>query len=128
MTYRLIIRSREDEPVYARPLAAQLAQSSIEFLSRCEHEGWLQVRLMARGGQGYSLSDIRFLRRLCSIREHIDIDELPASSQRELAQQLVDLLAEVEAMERRMRQREQELLDEIHRLRRRVAEQRPQRW
>ena len=106
---------------HVRPYTPEWAEKETDIPAR-------DIRRMARGGHGYSLSDIRFLRRLCAIHEHIEIEEVPAASQRELVQQLVDLLAEVEATERRMRQREQELLDEISRLRRRLAEQRPQRW
>ena len=122
MTYKLIIRSRHKEPIYTRPVAAQLAQVSIEFLFFCEAENLLQPQVMTGGGQGYSVADIRHLARVRRLHEDLELDLPAVEVTLSLRQRVLDLLAELDEEERRHARREQELMDEIRQLRRRLAE------
>jgi DNA-binding transcriptional MerR regulator len=122
MTYRLVIRSRDEEPVYTRPVAAQLAQVSIEFLRLCEEENLIQVQVMAGGGQGYSVAHIRHLARIRRLHEDLELDLPAVEVVMNLRLRVLDLMTQMDEVERRAAQREQELIDEIRLLRRRLAE------
>lgn len=122
MTYKLIIRSRHEEPIYTRQVAAQLAQVSIELLCFCEEENLIQAQVMAGGGQGYSVADIRHLARIRRLHEDLELDLPAVEVTLSLRQRVLDLLAQLDEMERRHARREQELMDEIRQLRRRLAE------
>ena len=128
MSYKLTIRSRDDEPVYTRLVAAQLAQVSLDFLSLCEAEGLIQVQGMAGGGQGYSVAGIRHLVLIQRLHEDVGLDLPAVEVTLNLRRQVLDLMAQIEELERRMAQREQELLDEIGWLRRRLAVEADWRW
>jgi len=128
MSYKLAIRSRDDEPVYTRLVAAQLAQVSLDFLCLCEAEGLIQVQGMAGGGQGYSVAGIRHLFRIHRLHEDVGLDLPAVEVTLNLRRQVLDLMAQIEELERRMAQREQELLDEIGWLRRRLAVEADWRW
>jgi DNA-binding transcriptional MerR regulator len=128
MTYRLVIRSRDEEPVYTRPVAAQLAQVSIEFLRLCEEENLIQVQVMAGGGQGYSVAHIRHLARIRRLHEDLELDLPAVEVVINLRRRVLDLMAQMDEVERRAAQREQELIDEIRLLRRRLAQEAEWRW
>lgn len=128
MTYRLVIRSREEEPVYTRPVAAQLAQVSIEFLRLCEEENLIQVQVMAGGGQGYSVAHIRHLARIRRLHEDLELDLPAVEVVINLRRRVLDLMTQMDEVERRAAQREQELIDEIRLLRRRLAQEAEWRW
>ena len=128
MSYKLAIRSRDDEPAYTRLVAAQMAQVSLHFLCLCEEESLIQVQGMAGGGQGYSVADIRHLVRIRRLHEDVGLDLPAVEVTLNLRRQVLDLMAQIEELERRMAQREQELLDEIGRLRRRLAVEADWRW
>jgi len=128
MTYRLVIRSRDEEPVYTRPVAAQLAQVSIEFLRLCEEENLIQVQVMAGGGQGYSVAHIRHLARIRRLHEDLELDLPAVEVVMNLRLRVLDLMTQMDEVERRAAQREQELIDEIRLLRRRLAQEAEWRW
>ncbi len=128
MTYRLVIRSRDEEPVYTRPVAAQLAQVSIEFLRLCEEENLIQVQVMAGGGQGYSVAHIRHLARIRRLHEDLELDLPAVEVVINLRRRVLDLMTQMDEVERRAAQREQELIDEIRLLRRRLAQEAEWRW
>ena len=128
MTYRLVIRSRDEEPVYTRPVAAQLAQVSIEFLRPCEEENLIQVQVMAGGGQGYSVAHIRHLARIRRLHEDLELDLPAVEVVINLRRRVLDLMTQMDEVERRAAQREQELIDEIRLLRRRLAQEAEWRW
>ncbi len=123
MTYTLIIRSRDEEPAYTRPVAAQLAQVSIEFLYLCEEENLIQSQVMPGGGQAYSLADIRHLARIRRLREDLGLDLPAVEVVTNLRRRVLDLMAQMDEMERRAAQREQELMDQVQQLRRRLAQE-----
>jgi len=121
--YKLIIRSRDEEPIYTRPVTAQLAQVSIEFLCLCEEENLIQVQVMTGGGKGYSVIDIRRLARIRRLHKDLELDLPAVEITLNLRRQVLDLMAQMDEMERRHARRKQELMDEIRQLRRRLAEE-----
>ena len=128
MVYRLVIRSHDDEPIYSRPVAAQLAQVSLNFLRLCERENLIQVRVMTGGREGYSVADIRRLTRIYRLREDLGLDLPCVEVVLNLRRQVLELMSQVDEMERQMARREQELMDEIRQLRRRLAKETGRRW
>ncbi len=121
MAFKAPVRPREEEPVYTRPVAAQLAGVSLSFLRRCEREGLIQPKVMAGGGLGYSAADIRRLVRIRRLREDLGLNLPAVEVVLHLRRRVVDLLLQLDEMERQMLQREQALLEEIQQLRRRLA-------
>lgn len=128
MAYRLVIRSHDDEPIYSRPVAAQLAQVSLDFLRLCERENLIQVRVVTGGREGYSVADIRRLTRIYRLREDLGLDLPSVEVVLNLRRQVLELMSQVDEMERQMARREQELMDEIRQLRRRLAKEMGRRW
>ena len=128
MAYRLVIRSHDDEPIYSRPVAAQLAQVSLDFLRLCERENLIQVQVMTSGREGYSVADIRRLTRIYRLREDLGLDLPSVEVVLNLRRQVLELMSQVDEMERQMARREQELMDEIRQLRRRLAKETGRRW
>ena len=120
MPFNLSVRIRDDEPFYTRAVAAQLARISLDFLRLCEEENLLQAKIMA-GGQGYTPADIRQMARIRRLREDLELDLPAVEVALHLRRQVVELLAQIDEMERQMSKREQELLNEIQQLRRRLA-------
>ena len=120
MPFNLTVRIRDDEPFYTRSVAAQVARISLDFLRLCEEENLLQAKIMA-GGQGYTPADIRQMARIRRLREDLELDLPAVEVALHLRRQVVDLLSQIDQMERHMLKREQELLNEIQQLRRRLA-------
>jgi len=121
MPFNLTVRIRDDEPFYTRSVAAQVARISLDFLRLCEEENLLQAKIMAGGGQGYTPADIRQMARIRRLREDLELDLPAVEVALHLRRQVVELLAQIDEMERQMSKREQELLNEIQQLRRRLA-------
>lgn len=128
MPYATQNRSRDDEAVYSRTVAAQLAGVSLSFLRRCEREGLIRPKAMAGGGLGYSAADIRRLIRIRRLREDLGLNLPAVEVILRLRRRVIDLLMELDELEREMAQREQMLLEEIHRLRRQLAAEARWRW
>jgi DNA-binding transcriptional MerR regulator len=97
-----------------------VARISLDFLRLCEEENLLQAKIMA-GGQGYTPADIRQMARIRRLREDLELDLPAVEVALHLRRQVVELLAQIDEMERQMSKREQELLNEIQQLRRRLA-------
>ena len=121
MPFNLTVRIRDDEPFYTRTVAAQVARISLDFLRLCEEENLLQAKIMAGGGQGYTPADIRQMARIRRLREDLELDLPAVEVALHLRRQVLDLLAQIDQMERQTTKREQELLNEIQQLRRRLA-------
>ena len=122
MTYQLIIRSREEEPLYSRRMAAQLAHVSLDFLYRCERAQLVQPRRMPSGRAGYNARDIRQLARVRRLRQSLKLDLPAVEVVLHLRRQVVDLQTQLAQLEGEMEQREQALLREIQELRRQLAQ------
>ena len=123
-SFNIVVRSnKEEEPIYSRTVAARLARVSLDFLQRCEQERLIQTHVTRGGKRGYTAADVEQLARIRRLREGLELDLAAVEVILHLRQRVLELLKEIETMERRHARREQELLNEIHRLRRRLAEE-----
>lgn len=121
MSYQLIIRSVEEEPLYTRPVAAQLARISLDFLRRCEREQLVRPRLLPGGGVGYTAADIRRLARVRRLCNSLGLDLSAVEVVLNLRQQVMDLQVYLAQFEMEVEQQEKEWLREIQELRRQLA-------
>jgi DNA-binding transcriptional MerR regulator len=117
MAYQIVRYSQENELIYCRPVAAQLAQMTLELLSLCERQGLIQTRTMAGGVEGYSVADIRRLVRIRRLRDDLGLSLPAVEVVLHMRRQILDLRAQMHEMEERMARREQELVQEIRQLR-----------
>jgi DNA-binding transcriptional MerR regulator len=113
----------DEEPRYTRRIAARLAQISLEFLDQCERENLIQLQIMRGGGRGLSVRDIRRLERIRRLQDDLEL-ELPAIEVvLRMRRRMIELIRQLDEMERLMERREEELLSEIRSLHRRIAEE-----
>ena len=126
MTYQLIIRSEEEEPLYSRQVAAQLARISLDFLRRCESERFVQPRRLPTGEVGFTASDVRRLARVRRLRYSLGLDLPAVEIVLHLRRQVIDLQNYLAELEKEMEIREQERLREIQELRFRLSQE--ARW
>lgn len=120
-SFNLIIRAEEEEPLYPRDVAAELARISLEMLAACEQERLIRARAMTGGGRGYSPADVRQLARIRRLCEHLELDLDAVEVVLHMRQQIIRLLDQMERMELQQRERERKLILEIERLRRQLA-------
>lgn len=123
MSFQLVIRTGDEEALYPRPRAAELAQMSLEMLTQCEEEQLVVARLMSGGQPGYTAADIRRLARVRRLCDELGLDLAAVEVVLHLRRQVLALLADLEEREAQMARREQELLREIRRWRGRYAEE-----
>lgn len=109
------------EALFTRPIAAQLARITIDFLSVLEEERLIRPRPTAQGGKGYSAEDITQIVRIRRLHEDLGLDLSAVEIVLNMRRQILDLLRRMEEMERRLAQRENDLLAEIQELRRRLG-------
>lgn len=128
MAYKITLRAKDDEPVYTPSVAAQLARISLDFLRLCEEAQLARAGLMTGGGPGYSAADIRHLARIRRLHQDLGLDLEAIEITLRLRRRIVDLMIQMDEMEKRMARREQELLNEIQYLRRRLSEEGKWRW
>jgi len=83
---------------------------------------------MVGGGLGYSAADIRRLARIRRLREDLGLNFPAVEVVLHLRRRIIELLLELDELERQMIQREQVLLEEIQRLRRQLATEARWRW
>ena len=109
------------EALFTRPIAAQLARITLDFLSMLETEQLIRPRYTGEGEPGYSAEDITQIVRIR--RLHLDLGlELDAVEiVLHMRRQISDLLKRMEDMEKRLAARERELLQEIQDLQRRLG-------
>lgn len=111
----------DEKRVYTRVVAAQKARISMEFLSQCEVEELVEIRVTASGEEGYSPADIYHLNRIRRLHEDLELNLPAVEVVLNLRQQVLDLRAQMDELEQLMVQRERELLEELELLRRRLA-------
>jgi DNA-binding transcriptional MerR regulator len=123
MKFEIVIHParRDDEPIFSRQLAAQMAHVSEDFLRMCEEEQLLRARPMPGGSEGFSRADVRELARIRRLYAHLDLDLAAIDVVLHLRRKVVNMMAEIDRMEQRMVKRERELMVELRRLRRRMA-------
>ena len=122
MTYQLIIRSGEDEPLYTRQVAAQLAHISLDFLRRCEREQFVQPHFLPGGEVGYTAADIRQLARVRRLRSSLGLDLPAVEVVLHLRRQVIELQRHLAQLEMEMERQEQAWLQEIQELRAKLAQ------
>ncbi len=105
--------------IFTRTVAAQLARVSLEFLDRLEAEDLMQPRELEGGGSGYTPEDIQRLSRIRRLHDTLGLDLVAVEVVLRLREQVVDMLAQMEDMEKRFNRREQDLVKELNELRRR---------
>ncbi len=105
--------------IFTRTVAAQLARVSLEFLDRLEAEDLMQPRELEGGGSGYTPEDIQRLSRIRRLHDTLGLDLMAVEVVLRLREQVVDMLAQMEDMEKRFNRREQDLVKELNELRRR---------
>jgi MerR family transcriptional regulator, heat shock protein HspR len=123
MTFQLVVQTADDEALYPRLRAAELAQMSLEMLIQCEEEQLVAARAMAGGQPGYTAADIRRLARVRRLCDELGLDLATVEVVLHLRHQVLLLLAELEEREAQMARREQELLGEIRQWRSRYAQE-----
>ena len=105
--------------IFTRTVAAQLARVSLEFLDRLEAKDLMQPRELEGGGSGYTPEDIQRLSRIRRLHDTLGLDLVAVEVVLRLREQVVDMLAQMEDMEKRFNRREQDLVKELNELRRR---------
>ncbi|MFN2194519.1 MAG: hypothetical protein ACK2UW_00160 [Anaerolineales bacterium] len=114
--------SSQDQPLYSRTVAIQIAEISVEFLELCESERLIAVHTTRPDEPSYSAQEIRQLALLRRLNEILGIELQDLEVVLYLRSQLLDLQSEVEAMEREWFAREAQLTSEVLELRRQLAE------
>jgi DNA-binding transcriptional MerR regulator len=107
--------------LFTRPIAAQLARVSLDFLSVLEAEQLIRPRATGEGEQGYSAEDITQIVRIRRLHQDLGLDLVAVEIVLHMRRQITDLLRRMEDMERRLAGRERELMQEIQDLRRRLG-------
>jgi DNA-binding transcriptional MerR regulator len=123
MSFQLIVQTSDEERLYPRLRAAELAQMSLEMLRQCEEERLVEARPMVGGQPGYTAADIRRLARVRRLCAELELDLPAVEVILHLRRQVLALLAEMEEVEARLARREQALLREIRLMRARYAEE-----
>lgn len=123
MRYRLIRKAGAQDPLFGLPLAAKLAQISIDLLEQCVSEGLVQPKRMIGGGEGLTAEEVRRLARIRSLQEDLGLDIYAIAVVLRMRRQVVQLLEQMEEIEQRSAQREESLLNDIRTLHRRLAEE-----
>jgi MerR family transcriptional regulator/heat shock protein HspR len=123
MAFQLVLQSHDNEALYPRLRAAELAQMSLEMLRQCEEEQLVIARAMSGGQPGYTAADIRRLARVRRLCDELGLDMAAVEVVLHLRRQVLALLDELEQREAQMARREQELLREIRQWRSRYADE-----
>jgi MerR family transcriptional regulator, heat shock protein HspR len=105
--------------IFTRTVAAQLARVSLEFLERLEADELIQPRELEGEEKGYAPEDIGRVSRIRRLHETLGLDLASVEIVLRMREQVVQLLARMEEMEKHFARREQELLRELDDLRRR---------
>jgi len=123
MSNQLVIHTEAEEPLYSRPVAAQLAHISLDFLRRCERENIVRPRRLPGGGAGYTAADIRRLARVRRLRYSLELDMPAVEVVLNLRRQVLELQGYLDQLEVEIDQREQEWQREVQELRRQLAQE-----
>jgi hypothetical protein len=121
MANYLMLRSQDEDRLFSRAVAAQLARITLDFLSLCEREALIQPRPMAGGGEGFTRAEIDELARIRRLQRDLELDFGGIDVVLHMRRRILEMLEEIDAIEERMWQREQRLQREIQRLRQQLA-------
>lgn len=127
MPSNIVIRSQDDDPrLYTREMAARLARVSVSFWRICEQEGLVSAYWMTGGSKGYRREDIERMVVIRRLHEQLELDLQSLEVVLHMRQRILDLLDEMEEVERLAQRRERVLLEQVQELRRQIA--REARW
>jgi DNA-binding transcriptional MerR regulator len=122
MPSNIVIRSQDDDQMlYTRDIAARLARVSVSFWCTCEQEGLVSARWMTGGSKGYRREDIEKMVVIQRLHEQLELDIQSLEVVLHMRQRILDLLDEMEEVERLALQRERVLLQQVQELRRQFA-------
>ncbi len=113
----------EDIPRFSKRIAALLAGVSPATIRYAEAQGWIRPQVMPGGQLGYSIRDVRVLRRIRLWRELFGLNTAGIEVAYHLREQVLLLQEELAQLEEEMIRRERALQEEIRRLRRLLAEE-----
>lgn len=123
---RVVIRHEDvpyDEvPRFSLRVAAYLAGVSPATARYVQARGWIRPKPMPGGGVGYSIRDVRILRRVREWRDLLGLNFAGIEVAMQLREQVIALQEELLRLEEEMIRRERELSAELQRLRRLLAE------
>ena len=114
--------SYQNQPVYTRRIAVQIAEISLEFLQRCEAEHLIEEHTVPLDEPAYTAQDIRQLALIRRLHEVLGIDMQDMEVVLHLRSQLLDLQMQIEEVERQWTDREEQLLAELIELRRQLSD------
>jgi DNA-binding transcriptional MerR regulator len=121
MANYLMLRSQDEDRIFTRAVAAQLARITLDFLAECEREALVQPRPMFGSEEGYTHGDIEEIARIRRLQQDLELDLGAVEVVLHMRQRMLEMLEEIEALEETMWQREQQLRREISRLRQELA-------
>lgn len=121
MANYLMIRAEDEERIFTRSAAVQLARITREFLAECEREALVEPRPMMAGGEGYTWRDIEEIARIHRLRQDLGLDFGAVEVVLYMRRRILEILDEVALLEEQMVRREEKLQREIQRLRQQVT-------
>lgn len=121
MANYLMIRGQEEDRIFTRGAAAQLARITLDFLAECEQQALVQPGPMMGGGEGYTLSEIDDIARIYRLQRDLDLEFGAVEVVLHMRRRMLEMLEEIERLEERMFAREAQLHSEIQRLRQQLA-------
>lgn len=122
MANSLMIRSQDEDRLFSRSVAAQLAQITLDFLEQCEREALVQPGPMLGGREeGYTLQEIVEIARIRRLQQDLGLDLAAIEVVLHMRRRMLEVLEEMNTLEARMWEREQQMRAEIHRLRQELA-------
>jgi DNA-binding transcriptional MerR regulator len=119
MKSKAIVRLADLEQIYSPAAAARLARISLDFLHRCEQEGLFPHT--PGSGRRFSAEEITHLTRVRRLHDDLGLDLPAIAVVLHMRQRILELMTELEEIERDMAQREKALRSEIHWLRTQTA-------
>ena len=114
--------SEQEGTLFTREVAARLARISVEFLDQCAKEDLVRLQVMRGGGLGLSLQELRRLVRIRRLKEDLALDMPAIEIVLRMRRRMIDLMRELDELERSMARREEELMAEVRILQRRLSE------
>lgn len=112
-----------NEPRFSRAVAIELTNINLEFLDRCEKENLIETQAPNDRDPAYSLQDIRRMALIYRLHEILGVHVADLEIVLHLRQQVLDLLQQVEDLERLWIEREEQLVGELTTLRMQFADE-----
>lgn len=121
MANYLMIRAQEEDRIFTRSVATQIARITLDFLEACEREALVKPGPMVGGGEGYTRTEIDEIARIYRLQRDLGLELGAIEVVLHMRRRMLEMLDEVERLEERMIRREESLHNEIQRLRQQIA-------